>query len=59
MTLKDLENLVERAKSLGFQSEDIEVKFQYTITELEVQTAITRVSADSKNVKPVLQIDLK
>ena len=57
MTLKELQEMLERVNTMGFKPEEVEVNFKYTFTELKLNKAKAEVRAD-KEVKPILTIEL-
>jgi hypothetical protein len=59
MKLSELEAIIERAKSFGFGSEDIEVQFKKGLyTVMKVGSSEVCVTASVKGAKPLLTINL-
>lgn len=58
MTLKDLQELVNNIKTLGFEPDEVQVNIQYAYLNLGIGKVQTVVRAD-QNIKPVVQIELK
>jgi hypothetical protein len=58
MKLSELQKLVNEANTMGFKPEEVEVKFTYTFSEMEINFMKSEVKA-GKDVKPIVRIDLK
>ncbi len=58
MNLKQLQDTIDNINTLGFNPEDVEVKLNYTFSNLDIRSVKTVLHAN-KDVKPIVYVDLQ